>query len=103
MDLDDEFDFDDDGLDLLPAHTLPQLETTAIRATQHQGRTNASESDYGLEDGDEVINLDDAAAAPRSSPWVAVDAPKYSRAQQQHDNFASELENGLYDDAMEVE
>lgn len=61
---DDEFDFSDTDLDDLPANTLQHLEATAIHATQHQGHAHpAPESDYGLDDGDEVVNLDDAAGA----------------------------------------
>ena len=64
---DDEFDFSDHDLDDLPSNTFQQFEAEAIRATQQQqqqqqqqtGRA-APESDYGLDDGDEVINLDDA-------------------------------------------
>lgn len=59
---DDDFGFSDADLDDLPAKTLQHLEATAIRATQQQPKpwtTAGPESDYGLEDGDEVINLDD--------------------------------------------
>lgn len=58
----DDFDFSDHDLDDLPANTIQQFEADAIRATQQQQqqtRHTAPESDYGLEDGDEVINLDD--------------------------------------------
>lgn len=55
---DDEFDFSDHDLDDLPANTIEQFEAAAIRATQ-QPQTGRAESDYGLDDGDEVINLDD--------------------------------------------
>ncbi|KAF1937360.1 hypothetical protein EJ02DRAFT_506040 [Clathrospora elynae] len=67
---DDEFGFDDDDLDDLPANTLQHLEASAFRATQHQTHA-APGSDYGLEDGDEVVNLDDASGPPRASPWVS--------------------------------
>ncbi|KAF2732212.1 hypothetical protein EJ04DRAFT_514063 [Polyplosphaeria fusca] len=63
MDEDDEFDFSDHDLDDLPANTLQQLEKTAILSTQAPATDHAHESDYGLEDGDEVINLDDEGAA----------------------------------------
>jgi hypothetical protein len=53
----DDFDFSDPDLDDLPANTLHQIEANALRATQHQAAV--PESDYGLGDGDEVINLDD--------------------------------------------
>ncbi|KAF2623243.1 hypothetical protein BU25DRAFT_401073 [Macroventuria anomochaeta] len=60
---DDEFDFSDHDLDNLPANTIEQFEAAAIQATQQQQqqqtRHAALESDYGLDDGDEVINLDD--------------------------------------------
>ncbi|KAF2998828.1 hypothetical protein E8E13_002371 [Curvularia kusanoi] len=58
---DDDFEFSDHDLDDLPANTIEQFEAAAILATQQQQRTQhtASESDYGLDDGDEVINLDD--------------------------------------------
>ena len=56
---DDDFGFSDHDLDDLPAHALQHLEASAIRATQHPTPAAPSESDYGLEDGDEVVNLDD--------------------------------------------
>lgn len=56
---DDDFGFDDDDLDLLPAHALHHLEESAWKATQHGPPVGGPESDYGLEDGDEVVNLDD--------------------------------------------
>ncbi|KAF9693339.1 hypothetical protein EKO04_008592 [Ascochyta lentis] len=67
---DDDFDFSDHDLDDLPANTIQQFEADAIRATQQQQqqqqsqhtRNAAPESDYGLDDGDEVVNLDDADA-----------------------------------------
>ena len=55
---DDEFDFSDHDLDDLPANTIEQFEAAAIRATQ-QPQPRRAASDYGLDDGDEVINLDD--------------------------------------------
>ena len=58
---DDEFDFSDDDFDDLPANTLDHLEASAFRATQHQANkkqsTRDAESDYGLDDGDQVVNL----------------------------------------------
>ncbi|KAH7072219.1 hypothetical protein BKA63DRAFT_65103 [Paraphoma chrysanthemicola] len=74
MDLDAaDFDFSDAELDDLPAHALQHLEASAVRATQHHAHSQralaAPESDYGLDDGDEVVNLDDDdAAAPRYTP-----------------------------------
>jgi hypothetical protein len=79
---DDDFDFSDADLDDLPANTLQQLETTALRATQQQpppppqshhapARHDAVAQEevsayYGFDDGDEdeVVNLDDEPAAP---------------------------------------
>ena len=60
MDDDDDFGFSDHDLDDLPANTLQHLEAQAIQATQRPSRP-APESDYGLDDGAEVVNLDDAA------------------------------------------
>ncbi|KAI1668533.1 DUF3636 domain containing protein [Pyrenophora tritici-repentis] len=72
---DDEFDFSDDDFDHLPTNTLDHLEASALRATQHQAdKTRDPESDYGLDDdGDEVINLDDA--------------PQYARPQDEYDHL----------------
>jgi hypothetical protein len=57
---DDEFAFSDPDLDYLPANTLQEFEANALRATQHQRQQSlpAPESDHGLDDGDQVINLD---------------------------------------------
>lgn len=102
MDDDDDFDFSDRDLDDLPANTLQQLETTAIRATQHR-EAPAPESDYGLDDGDEVINLDDAARPPQPSPWVNA-PPQHHQHYQQDDHQTTNVhDNGYYSDAMEVE
>lgn len=96
MDQDDEFDFADHELDELPANTLQQLETTALRATQHCASATGPESDYGLDDGDEVVNLDDAAGPPQASAWVA-EAPQFTQHQQRcHED------NDAYHDAMEA-
>lgn len=62
---DGDFDFSDHDLDDLPANTIEQFEAAAIRATQQQQqqqqqtRQPAGGSDYGLDDADEVVNLDD--------------------------------------------
>ncbi|KAL1796007.1 hypothetical protein ACET3X_006231 [Alternaria dauci] len=78
---DDLDDFSDDDLDDLPANALDHLEASAIRATQqpqqqqHQQQQQhkkplfdpEADSDYGLEDGDEVVNLDDASGPTRAS------------------------------------
>jgi hypothetical protein len=88
---DDEFDFSDDDLDDLPTNTLQHLEASAIRATQHQA-TAAPDSDYGLDDGDEVINLDEAPGPRHASPWATGNgngngnAPQYTQPQQDYDN-----------------
>lgn len=110
MDQDDDFEFSDDDLDDLPANTLQQLETTAIHATQHD-EAPAAESDYGLDDGDEVINLDDAAPPPQASPWVNVSQQQQQQQQHRqpqesypHANVDdNDNDNGYYNDAMEVE
>jgi hypothetical protein len=100
---DDEFGFSDDDLDDLPANTLQHLEASAIRATQQQVRADA-ESDYGLDDGDEVINLDHAPGPPRASAWATNTAPPYTQPQQeyQHD-YAHHDDDRLYNDHMDVE
>ena len=71
-DLDDLDDFSDHDLDDLPANALDDLEASAIRATQQPQQQllfdpEADSDDYGLEDGDEVVNLDDALGPPRAS------------------------------------
>ncbi|KAJ4353579.1 uncharacterized protein N0V89_005309 [Didymosphaeria variabile] len=100
---DDDFDFSDADLDDLPANTLQQLETTAIRATQQQNHHHdnavAEEEDsayYGFDDGDEdeVVNLDDTRGAAH---FPNNDANGYQVTQR--DNGA----NVQYDAAMEVE
>jgi hypothetical protein len=102
MDDDDEFGFSDEGLDDLPADALLQLETDAIRATQHEAQyetlPRAPESDYGDydDDGDEVINLDEQAGIPQASAWAADAAPR-----RQHDQAQQEYNydlNGAYGD-----
>lgn len=95
----DDFDFSDSDLDDLPVNTLQHLEANAIRATQHPAQV-APESDYGLDDGDEVVNLDDDDAGTRHVYSVA--APQYTQAQPEygyHDNGDGQL----YEDQMEVE
>lgn len=61
MDDDDEFDYSDVDLDDLPTTTLQHLEASALHATQQQQQQQQqeSDSDYGLNDGGEVVNLDD--------------------------------------------
>ncbi|KAF2467321.1 uncharacterized protein BDR25DRAFT_305714 [Lindgomyces ingoldianus] len=96
MDEDDDFAFSDCDLDDLPANTLQQLETAAIELTQHPPNPHrAADSDYGLEDGDEVINLDDDAAPPPPLPQLPqLPRPSSPRA---HDH------NGSSHDAIEAE
>ncbi|KAF2713208.1 hypothetical protein K504DRAFT_498024 [Pleomassaria siparia CBS 279.74] len=107
MDQDDDFDFSDDDLDDLPANALQQLETTAIRATQHQERQHP-ESDYGLDEGDEgdqVINLDDAAGAPQASPWMNVASqyqPNHNHQLNPHYNAIGDG-NSFYNGTIEAE
>ena len=86
---DDDFGFSDHDFDDLPANTLHELEETAIRATQRQ--PSALGSDYGLDDdGDEVVNLNDAA--PRQHQ-------RHRQRQQGHHAYdAMEIE---HDDAYE--
>ena len=95
----DDFDFSDSDLDDLPANTLQHLEANAIRATQRQAQP-APESDYGLDDGDEVINLDDDDAGPAHAYSVA--APQYTQTLQDYD-YNHDEHNGPYEDQMEVE
>lgn len=100
---DDDFDFSDADLDDLPANTLQQLETTAIRATQqqqnHHGHavTQTEDSDYyGYDNGDEdeVVNLDDA----RGAPHFPNNNTQGYQATQRHNGS-----NTQYGGAMEVE
>ncbi|KAH4182512.1 hypothetical protein HBI26_214770 [Parastagonospora nodorum] len=101
MDDDDDFGFSDSDLDDLPANTLQHLEANAVRATQHQQQAGP-ESDYGLDEGDEVVNLDDDNAAAHHAYSVA--APEYTQPQQT--DYAYDDSNGqqqLYADQMEVE
>ncbi|KAF2451021.1 hypothetical protein P171DRAFT_349615 [Karstenula rhodostoma CBS 690.94] len=100
---DDDFDFSDADLDGLPANTLQQLETTAIRATQqqqsHLDNAAVHEDDsayYGFDHGDEdeVVNLDDDRGAPH---FPNNDATGYQATQP--DNAAT----AQYHGAVEVE
>jgi hypothetical protein len=83
----DDFDFSDSDLDDLPANTLLHLEENAIRATQQPPRP-APESDYGLDDGDEVVNLDDDDAGQAHAYRVA--APQYTQPPEAYDYHASD-------------
>jgi hypothetical protein len=88
---DDEFDFSDHDLDDLPANTIEQFEAAAIRATQ-QPQTQRAESNYGLDDGDEVVNLDDDAAG-------------YAQGQQGrgHDPYDTHDANDAYDEGTTID
>ena len=96
---DDEFDFSDADLDDLPANTLQQLETTAIRATQQQNDIIVDEEDsayYGFDDGDEdeVVNLDDDAPHLPSN---------INNNNHVHGYQTTQPDNGVDNGAMEVE
>ncbi|KAF1949039.1 hypothetical protein CC80DRAFT_497805 [Byssothecium circinans] len=99
---DDEFDFSGHELDDLPANALQELETTAIQATQHQANSHAPAdgSDYGSDDGDEVINLDDAAGASRFNQLQQNHS--YAPAHDSHSGF-NHPHNELYGEPMEME
>jgi hypothetical protein len=95
----DDFDYSGSDLDDLPTNTLQHLEANAIRATQPPAPP-APESDYGLDEGDEVVNLDDDDAGAHHA--YSVVAPQYNQAQPEyayHDNGHNEP----YEDQMEVE
>lgn len=94
----DDFDFSDSDLDDLPANTLHNLEANAVRATQHQPPP-APESDYGLDHGDEVVNLDDDSGQAHA---YAVPAPQYTQDQQGYD-YTHDGDDGPDQDQMEVE
>ena len=90
----DEFDFSDPDLDFLPINTLQEFEANALRATQppHQHLTQhqhhqphaALESDYGLDDGDQVINLDSFTShSPHNHTHTHQDPPHSQPPQSQ--------------------
>ena len=83
----DDFDFSDSDLDELPANTLLHLEEKATRATQPPPQQPAPESDYGLDDGDEVVNLDDDDAGQAHTYRVAT--PQYTQPAPAYDYHAS--------------
>jgi hypothetical protein len=95
----DDFDFSDSDLDDLPANTLQHLEASAVRATQRQAPP-APESDYGLDDGDEVVNLDDDDAETTHAYNIAV--PQYAQAQPAYD-YTHNGGDTLDQDEMDVE
>jgi hypothetical protein len=49
----------DTAIDHPPANTLLQLEENALRATQRQRIQAVPECDYDLNEGHEVVNIDD--------------------------------------------
>ncbi|KAH9870859.1 hypothetical protein J1614_006431 [Plenodomus biglobosus] len=134
FDLDLDLDFSDPDLDDLPANTLHHLEANAIRATQQQQQQQQKgqqqqqqqkqqqqqhqqqppsqpnpepESDYGLDDGDEVINLDEttttvaaaaaaATAAATTPTTITTTRPQYT-ASQAHEYHNPHLEHYPHD------
>lgn len=80
----DDFGFSDTEFDDLPTDTLHHLEANAIRATQHQAQ-QAPESDYGLDDGDEVVNLDNDDAGTLHAYSAA--APQYTQVQRGYASY----------------
>lgn len=94
---DDDFDFDDDGLDNLPADALEELEFTAMRATQHQNicNTPAAANDYEEEDEDEVIDLRDQGGANIGN---RIPLQTYN-----HGHGYSQQHNGTQNDAMDID
>lgn len=81
----DDFDFSDAEFDDLPPDTLHHLEANALRATQHQALA-APESDYGLDDGDEVVNLDNEDDATIAHAYKPA-APQYAQVQRGDDSY----------------
>ena len=68
--MDDNYFNDDDDLDDLPSNTLQEIESKAFEATQKPlaAAEQPPSSDYGLEDDEEVIDLD---AHPRAAVLTA--------------------------------
>jgi hypothetical protein len=102
---DDDFDdfdgFSDDDLDALPADALQHLEASAIRATQHQHQPDVEpESDYGLDHGDEVVNLDDA---PGPAPQYDQPPQHYEYEYAYDDGYNQNGDTQPYDHEMDVE
>ncbi|KAF1850566.1 uncharacterized protein K460DRAFT_372785 [Cucurbitaria berberidis CBS 394.84] len=90
---DDDFDFSDHDLDDLPANELQHLEASAVRATQQQTQA-APESDYGLDDGEEVVNLDD-------EPYMDVEEPPSRRSQADANQLLQRIKKLEQDKARE--
>ncbi|KAF2747869.1 hypothetical protein M011DRAFT_467459 [Sporormia fimetaria CBS 119925] len=119
---DDEYDFDDDGLDALPDDALQHLETQAIRATQQQAQyyehdgpefshTRAQESDYGVADeGDdgEVYDLNNDIDAGGPTHWGAAPPQGFTENAQAIPETVNAVASqarylGVPHDAMEVD
>lgn len=106
-DMDDTFDFDDDGFDDLPADALQELEYTAIRATQHQNKGNIAneESEEGEyedgEDDEEIVDLRDQPAA--IDHYVHQLRQQQQQSQPPQQQSAYDYEHGLQTDAMDVD
>lgn len=112
MDDDDDFDFSDHDLDDLPDDALQHLEANAIRATQHQPQLYvAPQSDYGLDDGDEVVNLNDAGPQYSNTHHYGTEPVLLEEEHDAEDVTVDDYGNGdgnahgeqLYDDYMQVE
>ena len=109
---DDEFDFSDDDFDDLPANTLDHLEARAFEATQHQANTaRGPESDYGLDDGDQVVNLDHLPQYTQPQPQPQPDYAYHDdNDDDDHDHDYGNHEDGdansdqqLYHHGMQVQ
>lgn len=92
---DDDFDFSDHDLDDLPANAIEQFEAAAIRATQ-QAQARRAESNYGLDDGDEVINLDDADGFAQGQQGRGHDPHDAYDAYEAYDEGTTIDENNSY-------
>ncbi|KAJ4377157.1 hypothetical protein N0V86_006598 [Didymella sp. IMI 355093] len=103
---DDEFDFSDHDLDDLPTNTIEQFEAAAIRATQQpqpQTQTQRAESDYGIDDGDEVVNLDDDAAYAQGQQGRGRDPYDTYDAHDAYDEGTTIDESNSYEFVQTVE
>lgn len=101
---DDDFDFSDHDLDDLPANAIEQFEAAAIRATQQpqqqQTGVAAPESDYGLDDGDEVVNLDDEDGFARGQQDRTHDPYDTHNA---HDAYDAHDAHDAYDEGTTID
>ena len=67
----------------------------------------------GLDDGDEVINLDEQSILPQAEPWAPVAQHQFAQPAQQPQAYTQQNDieyahaygndEGAYNDAMEVE